>query len=612
QQGVVVNNIKADVGNANGAYTEDISGSLRSQGIGYIIDNDGDFGGPGLPATKIFSAKFLSNSFNASDTNFSWWISNGIPAQDFGPRLRPTAEDPFYDFGTGGTGTPEGDKNKYYLMRHKEWDYDQVFNSTVGENDSIWMPPPPFCFDCFSSDAKFLISITPFDLKPDSSIRVLFATFTGDSVHTNPDAIDYLPNDPVAYLNELNFIDVVANSAISDSLAQILLNPNLPPLGLELVHNQTAGHELQWDPWVYGEVTGYELYIDEADLNQLPHPGAVPPWWKPSSETIPITVEPTHRLNIDWLDSNSYYVAQIRHQIGEGAGELSVPIGFRLDKAKLAPKIPLSFVAAPPGQPVKLVWNNPETELPHHFNIYKFSDSNSAKNAFHPFYDKGYQSQFIQPTDSFYADDTTYYFYAMEPYAIVNGSDSQFFDNGFVEGDAYKIVSADENGFESEFSKTVTAFQGAEKINEILVITNAPVLLTQRLVFEDSIFSFYDGVLNGFAYNLYSLNDTLSKSGCFGSFLYCDIWRDLLPYKLVIFDDRMSTSAQFYAGFNYKIIEAFEKLLANGCKLAVFGTYLTGAGSLVEGDLPLLSFIPDFTSIFGVAGRFQVNERFYS
>ena len=45
---------------------------------------------------------------------------------DFGPRRKPTSVDPWWDFQTGAIGWPLGDRNKYYLMRHPEWDYDQV------------------------------------------------------------------------------------------------------------------------------------------------------------------------------------------------------------------------------------------------------------------------------------------------------------------------------------------------------------------------------------------------------------------------------------------------------------------------------------------------------
>ena len=65
-------------------------------------------------------------------------ISNGNAALDFGPQTRRGVR----DFGTGGLGTPEGDRNKFYLLRNKEFDYDQPTVATIDPLDTIWLPPP--------------------------------------------------------------------------------------------------------------------------------------------------------------------------------------------------------------------------------------------------------------------------------------------------------------------------------------------------------------------------------------------------------------------------------------------------------------------------------------
>ncbi|MEJ2049137.1 MAG: hypothetical protein P8Y60_04705 [Calditrichota bacterium] len=58
-----------------------------------------------------------------------------------GVRKRGTAVDPYFDFGTGGTGYPSGDANKYYLLSHREWDYDQVFTASIDSTDAVWTYP---------------------------------------------------------------------------------------------------------------------------------------------------------------------------------------------------------------------------------------------------------------------------------------------------------------------------------------------------------------------------------------------------------------------------------------------------------------------------------------
>ncbi len=616
QEGTVGIFIDADVGAGDNPHSDDLSGSIRNGGIAYIIDNDGDLrvGIQNVPAPKIFACKFLNNSFYAPDTNFSWWMPRGNSNSDFGPRLRPTPDDPFREFGTGGTGTPQGDKNKYYVMSHKEWDYDAVFVPIIETDDSIWLPPPPPPFEFgFSYDARFVLSLTPFRLEPDSSIRVLFATFTGDSVHTDPNNIDNLPLQPDIYLSNLNFDDLLVNTVVSDSLAQLLLNPHLPALGLEMVANPDGDPELQWDPWVYEDVTGYEIFLQEADLTQLPLPGAIPPWWAPSNLNNPVTVGRTHRLNIDWVESDKYYLAQIRHILDEDFGDNSEPINFRAGPIADAPQVPLGFVSAIPGQPIKLLWSNSGNPEPHHFVIYKFPDSVAARKAFHPLYDNGYKSLVTPPKDSFEVNGQSYYYYAMVPYAIVDGADSVFFDATYLEGETYVIAGADVYGFESQFSKRVTAFVGAERTREVLIITNSQVITPENYVFADSILSFYGQLLAGLDYDIYSIRDSLGGPPCYGYLWVCEVFGEFLPYKLVIYDDHLRAfQSDPYEPPGSALGRIFEKLLANGCKVAMLGPYYSGTLSPIRRDsIAYYPYSVSSANLFGASSTFNANHKYY-
>ena len=449
-----------DVGNDQPSYFDDFAGSLREQGIGYAIDNDGDFNLLTIsPATKIFASKFLETSFKPGDTNFNWWIPNGNAAFDYGPRQRGTRKYPFRDFGTGGTGTPEGDANKYYMMSFKEWDYDLFYSTTIGDSSEIWQPQEFPTADLSGSfDIRYLISIGPFSLQPDSSVRILFATFTGDSVHNLSENFqDNLPHDPDLYLSNLNFDDVLANSAISDSLGQLLLDPYLPPIGFQIVKKNRQQPELQWDPWVYKEVTGYKILIEEADLSQLPQPGAIPPWWSPPIDASAVVTRRTHRYSLSDLDPNSYYPTSIQHKIKRKTGQKSEPLQFRLNPRESAPQSFSNIVTVRKCQTFAFGWTNTGPDIVDHFNIYKFDDSKSAR-AIHPRYDQGYLTQFRQPRDSFNIDDKTYYYYAMEAFATISGHQLYFYDTTFQSGNAYIITSSDQYGMESEFSEAIIGY----------------------------------------------------------------------------------------------------------------------------------------------------------
>ena len=607
-----------DVGNDPfGSYWDDFAGSLRDYGIGYAIDNDGDFYLPTTsPATKIFALKILETSFLASDTNFNWWVPNGDALRDYGPRQRGTTENPFRDFGTGGTGTPEGDANKYYMMSFNEWDYDLIYSTSVGDSSEIWQPQEfPYADLSGSFDIRFLMSVGPFQLKPDSSIRISFATFTGDSVHNLPENFqDNLPYDPDLYLSNLNFDDVLANSAISDSLGQLLLDPNLPPLGFQIVNKNTQQPELQWDPWVYNEVTGYEILIEDADLSQLPQPGVVPPWWAPAADKIPITLGRTYRYSIDNLNKDRFYLAAIANKTSTGTGQLSIPIQFRLNPRPGAVQLPSQYVFAKPGQPLKLKWELNENSAVDHINIYKFSDSSDAKRVYHAFYDEGYRFQFIQPKDSFFVDEKTYYYYAMVPFAVAAAEDTMFIVENFLDGNAYVIAAADEFGFESEYTRPIVAYNVTEQNREILLLTNSFVLTPHEYTYFDSISTFYSSILQGFDYEIFSFSDSFAPSSCPRQDLSCLDWQDLMPYKMVIIDDRLSEGIFGRAIAGSNTLDALFKFQANGGKIVYFGRFSSFAGGgthIIDGVPQYLTGTVVTSQLFGINGMFAGSERYY-
>ncbi|MFZ5981182.1 MAG: hypothetical protein ACOYVF_11180, partial [Candidatus Zixiibacteriota bacterium] len=268
---------------ASSGFLDDITGSLPDDTIAYIIDDDGGlYSASEQDVERVFAFKFLRMSFTPAGINYNWWISNASAELDFGPRQK---EVPFRDFGTGGLGTPEGDRNKFYIMSHPEWDYDQIFTSSISAADPDWMYPNQTIDQDVSNgfDARFLMSIGPFNLESDSSARVIFTTFTGEDVHVDPNnAENNLHNAylPATYLSNLDFSDLtlVANYA-GDFMNNYILTPlTAQPQGLSAALVTYDSVKIQWDPWVFDDVTGYEIYLSEIPSDSIPHPGVVPPW----------------------------------------------------------------------------------------------------------------------------------------------------------------------------------------------------------------------------------------------------------------------------------------------------------------------------------------------
>ncbi len=596
---------------------DDLAGSLKEHQIAYMIDNNGDYEIEAYKADRIFAFKLLASSILPENTNFNWWTSNGDVAKDYGPRLQGTPENPFRDFGTGGLGTPIGDRNKYYVMSFPEWDFDQIeiHKRQVLEPDSSWVFPSSLNIGAqltIGADSRILISMGPFQLSPDSSIRVLYVTFTGSSVLPSFNNIGNLPEDPEEYISNLSFDEVIATANTADSLAQLLLDPTIPPLGLKLVHTEEYGFELEWDPWVFENVSGYSIYIHGPSLDTLPQPGAIPPWWTIPDGTAPEFAGKTHRYSINHLDSHHYYLAAVANGTGEIESELSAPISFNISGRKPAPEFATRFAFSNPEMPLMIEWFYPDKSNVDHFNIYKFPDSTSAEEKYHRFYDNGYFAQFEIPDETYEIAGKTYYYYAMEPYATVPNTDTFFFDSSPLEGEIYVVTTVDADGFESEFSINVETNIVEPMTRDILLIANSIQFTPSRFVYWDSVRAFYNNVLSGLDYDIYSHIDTIIHNvNCPDDNIRCMDWHDFMRYKMLIVDDYF---VERILDEDYeRLTSGFERYLTRGGKLVYFGRFYgfeSGFGADFTTFQPLEhKFINEFMGIDSL--KFNGNFFYY-
>lgn len=220
------------VGSSAG-YDDDICGFKRSIpspygcgfidtiNIAWIADNDGkefkDFPCPyneSSSLTALTGMRVVRTPSDSLNYSFNWWISNGSAALDFGPRMFGTPDDPFRDFG-GFLGTPEGDKNKYYVMRHEEFDYDQLF-CALDHTDEGWLPADDRAADFADGfDTRYLLSFGPFEIEPGEVLPISFAYIAGENFHTDCEAFTNLfdADDPYLFYNQLDFEDLGTNAA---------------------------------------------------------------------------------------------------------------------------------------------------------------------------------------------------------------------------------------------------------------------------------------------------------------------------------------------------------------------------------------------------------------
>ncbi|MEW6051584.1 MAG: hypothetical protein AB1644_11075 [Candidatus Zixiibacteriota bacterium] len=182
--------------------------------IAWIADADGDPHGnkyddssvPNVTATRI-----VRTPSDSLDVSFNWWISNGDGARDFGPQKGAVNR----DMGAGNLGTPVGDIPKYFLLKNKEFDYDQVRTASIQPTDSIWLTPrqdlAPDVADGF--DTRYLLSFGPFSITEGQKLPISFAYVGGERFHYNPDnAADNLPFNPTEYYRNISLADLGLNA----------------------------------------------------------------------------------------------------------------------------------------------------------------------------------------------------------------------------------------------------------------------------------------------------------------------------------------------------------------------------------------------------------------
>jgi len=148
--------------------------------------------------------RVLARPKTAENTSFNWWVASNDPALDWGPNRRYSN----VEFVRGNLGTPHGDRAKYQMMSGGEIDYDQVESAV---DHTGWLPPvSDRAFARNLADGVFarkLLSIGPFDLRPDSSATVTLAIVAATDFHLDPDNFRryFDPQDPSVFYEHLNF-----------------------------------------------------------------------------------------------------------------------------------------------------------------------------------------------------------------------------------------------------------------------------------------------------------------------------------------------------------------------------------------------------------------------
>ncbi len=183
--------------------------------LAWIADNDGDPNAEGVfdrySPVGVSGSRVVRSPNPDLNYSYNWWVSNGDASLDWGPRRRENNR----NFGTGGLGTPEGDRNKYYIMSIREFDYDQIY-SAVDHSADGWLPPNANIASDLADgyDTRYLLCFGPFDIMPGDTLAITIAQIGGDKFHVKPDDFQkyFDANNPQAFYDRLDFSDFATNA----------------------------------------------------------------------------------------------------------------------------------------------------------------------------------------------------------------------------------------------------------------------------------------------------------------------------------------------------------------------------------------------------------------
>ena len=237
--------------------------------IAWIADSDGnvDAATPERPTPHVTATRIVRTPGDSLSVSFNWWVSNGTVSLDFGPRERSGVgawKEDYRDFGFGGSGTPTGDRNKYYTLRNREFDYDQIYAASIQPTDSIWSSVPATLGRDVADgyDTRYLLSFGPFDISPGQKLPLSFSYLGGFNLHNDAaNALTNLPDDPDAFYDGLDFSDLGTNATWA---SWIYDNPGVDTDGddyfgkFRICVADSAGLD---SIWVQGEGPGDSLWI---------------------------------------------------------------------------------------------------------------------------------------------------------------------------------------------------------------------------------------------------------------------------------------------------------------------------------------------------------------
>jgi len=165
---------------------------------------------------SAFGIRFLGSITDLPVHSFNWWSPDWyIPADDFGPMRK----DNIRDYGTGFQGSPDGNRNQYYVLSNGDIDYDQVRTTQITRLSDWLLPPQELARDIADGRIqRFLLSYGPLDIAPGTEFSFAFCIVAAENFHLAPNNGANLPDNPDLWYDNVDFSGLAKNAVWAEKI----------------------------------------------------------------------------------------------------------------------------------------------------------------------------------------------------------------------------------------------------------------------------------------------------------------------------------------------------------------------------------------------------------
>jgi hypothetical protein len=199
----------------NIAWSSDNNGNPQYTDVPPIIPIKWLASGPDESVLDVTGVTILQTPKGSEGTSYNWWAFHYGQQGDYGPQHNPGVGRGFRRFGTGGTGSPLGDADRYFVMSNGEIDPDQprILEIQPGNPDWVYPTEDARSYLFGGASPEEIVSAGPFRLERGEEKSFVVAFIGGQKFHSDIDnGTRLFAGDVDGWYAHLDFSDLAKNA----------------------------------------------------------------------------------------------------------------------------------------------------------------------------------------------------------------------------------------------------------------------------------------------------------------------------------------------------------------------------------------------------------------